>query len=192
MSVCNALTNNVISRPCRVSGGIKAKAWVFQVADLTGANTYNASGALSSFGLAPGAQGITATSRTKKGNGANKLAKGEDSAVSVEQALTLEFIYNDQTELDTLMAFLQADNKTVFVETNAGTIRQYFAEQGDGTLDGDEGTGTLIGDASNVAKVTLKGTESTLPRFFEAAVGTTGLSQLAASRAYLNALVAGS
>lgn len=187
--VCNALTKNIATRKCLPAGGLKTKAWVFQAIDFTGANTYATGGALSSFGLVEGAVGVTATGRPKKGKGDNKLTKPEAGTLSVEQALAMEVSYNTQVELDALMEFLRADGKTVFVETNAGTIRQYFAEYGDGSMEGTDGSGLLVGDATNVVAFTLKGTESTLPRFFEAAVGTSGLSQLAASRKYLDALV---
>ena len=187
---CNALTGgNITSRKCLTPGGIKNKAWVFQVEDLTGAETFSTSGALSSFGLKAGYTAMTATGRPKKGKGDNKLTKPEDGAVSAEQSLLMEFAYNDQTELDTIMSMLRAEGKTVFVETNGGTIRQYFHEFGDSTLEGSDGTGAVISDAANIVSVTLKGVESNLPRFFEAVISGQ-LSQLASSRAYLNGLVA--
>ena len=188
--ICNALSKSIASRKCLPAGGLKARCWVFQQADFTGAYTFAVNGALSSFGLATGAQVISCTGRPKKGSGDNKLTKPEDGALSVEQALALEVAYNTQHELDAVIDFLRADGKTVFVETNAGTIRQYFHEFGDGSMEGTEGTGKVVGDATNVVAVTLKGTESTLPRFFEAVVAGPQ-TQLAASRAYLDGLVTG-
>lgn len=188
-TVCNALTSNIVSRKCQTSGGIKNKAWVFQVDDLTGVETKNVGGTVSSFGLKTGYTAMTATGRPKKQHGDNKLSKPEDGAVSVEQALTLNFSYSNQEELDAIMDFLRAESKTVFVETNAGTIRQYFHEYGDSTLEGTDGTGTLIGDGSGVVEVTLKGTESVIPRFFEAVI-IGGTTQLASSKTYLDGLVA--
>lgn len=190
-TLCNTLTKNIATRKCLPAGGLKTRLWVFQAPDFTGVQTFSPTGALSSFGLATGAQVITLNGRPKKGKGDNKLTKPEDGALSVEQSLGFEAAYGTQHELDALIDFLRADNKTVFVETNAGTIRQYFHEFGDGSFEGTDGTGLLVGDATNVLAGTLKGTESTLPRFFEAAIGTTGLTQLAASRAYLDALVTG-
>jgi hypothetical protein len=190
LTACNALSKNIATRRCLPSGGLKARCWVFQNSDFTGANTFNANGSLSSFGLRPDAVAITCTGRPKKSKGDNKLSKAEDGALTVEQALGLEVAYGTQHELDAIIEFLRADNKTVFVETNAGTIRQYFAEYGDGSMEGTEGTGLLVGDTNNVVAVTLKGTESTLPRFFEAAF-VAPKTQLAASRDYLDALVTG-
>jgi hypothetical protein len=190
LQACNTFSKNIATRRCLPSGGLKTRCWVFQATDFTGANTFNANGSLSSFSLADDAQVITCTGRPKKGKGDNKLSKSEDGALSVEQALTLEIAYGTQHELDAIIEFLRADNKTVFVETNAGTIRQYFAEYGDGSMEGTEGTGLLVGDANNVVAITLKGTESSLPRFFEAAF-VAPKTQLAASKDYLDALVTG-
>jgi hypothetical protein len=187
--VCNALTSNIASRKCLTPGGLKNKAWVFQQDDMTGAETFNpTTKALSSFGLKAGYTAITATARPRKSKGDNKLTKPEDGAVSAEQSLLMEFAYDDQVELDAIMDFLRAENKTVFVETNGGKIRQYFHEFGDSTLDGSDGTGVVISDTANIVSVTLKGTESNLPRFFEAVISGQ-LSQLASSRAYLDGLV---
>jgi hypothetical protein len=190
-TVCNTLSNNIATRLCLRSGGLKTRCWVFQAADFTGANTFNANGSLSSFGLAPDAMVITAKGRAKKGKGDNKLTKPEDGALSVDQALGLEIAYGTQHELDAVINFLRADGKTVFVETNAGTIRQYFAEFGDGSMEGTDGTGLLIGDANDVVAITLKGTESTLPRFFEAVKASPAIAQLQASIDYLDSLVTG-
>ena len=188
--ICNALTKSIASRKCLPAGGLKTRCWVFLQADFTGAYTFATNGALSSFGLATGAAVIACVGRPKKSGGDNKLAKPEDGTLSVEQALAMEVSYATQHELDALIDFLRADGKTVFVETNAGTIRQYFHEFGDGSMEGTESTGKLVGDATNVVAFTLKGTESTLPRFFEAVIAGPQ-TQLAASRAYLDALVTG-
>lgn len=189
-AVCNALTRNIATRKCLAPGGLKTRMWVFQLADLTGVETFNSAGSLSSFGVAPGAQVITCTGRAKKNVGDNKITQAEDAAVAVEQGLALEVAYGDQSELDAVMTFLRADAKTVFVEGNDGNVRQYFHEFGTSTLDGSDGSGALIGDAANVVKATVKGQATTLPRFFEAVI-TGAQSQLAASRAYLDALVTG-
>ena len=187
---CNALTTNIASRKCLTPGGLKNKAWVFQQDDMTGAETFNpTSKALSSFGLKTGYTAITATARPRKSKGDNKLSKPEDGAVGAEQSLLMEFAYDTQAELDAIIAFLRADAKTVFVETNGGKIRQYFHEYGDSTMEGSDGTGVITTDAANIVSVTLKGTESNLPRFFEAVISG-GLSQLASSRKYLDDLVA--
>ena len=185
--ICNAISKNIASRKCLPAGGLKTRAWAFQAADFTGANTFNANGSLSSFALATGATGVHATGRPKKSSGDDKLTKPEDGALSVEQALGMEIAYGTQHELDAIIEFLRADGKTVFVETNSGTIRQYFAEFGDGSMEGTHSTGKLVGDATNVVAFTLKGTESTLPRFFEAVI-TGQQTQLAASIAYLDSL----
>lgn len=190
MSVCNALSKNVTTRNCLPSGGVKARAWVGQVPDFTGAKTYNAGGALSSFALALGAMFITATGRAKKTNAPNKLSQTAEGAVQVEQSVILEVAYNNQAQANAIMDFLRAEGKTVFLETNAGNIRQYFADFGSDSFEGEDTTGTVVGDAPNVLKITLKGTESNLPLFFEAVISG-GLSQLASSRAYLDALVTG-
>ena len=189
-NVCNALTKNIASRKCLTKGGIKTRVWAFQSEDFTGAKTYNTDGALSSFGLETGAAVIRFKGRARKSNGASKLSQPLDGAVNVEQSLVLEAAYGNQAEANAIMDFLRADGKTIFVETNAGTIRQYFADFGHETMEGEEGTGTLIGDASGILKITLKGNESELPLFFEAViVGQT--TQLASSVAYLDALVTG-
>ena len=189
-NVCNQLTKNIASRKCLIPGGIKTRVWAFQAEDFTGAKTVNTSGALSSFTLATGAAVIRFRGRHRKGNGTSKLTQPLDGSVNVEQSLVLEAAYNSQSEAKAIMDFLRADGKTLFVETNAGTIRQYFADFGHETTEGEEGTGTLIGDAAGVLKITLKGNETDLPKFFEGVVvGQT--TQLASSIAYLDALVTG-
>jgi hypothetical protein len=189
--ICNTISKSVASRKCVQSGGVKNKAWIGQVEDFVGAKTYNTGGALSSFTLAAGANFITATGRPLKGSGASALAQPVEGGVSNEQTVILEFIYNNQEEANAIMAIMRADGLTVFLETNAGTIRQFFAEFGSTNKAGEDGTGTTIADASGVFKLTVKGTETDLPLFFEA-VNTAGLvTQLQASKDYLDALVTG-
>lgn len=185
--ICNKLSKSVTSRKCSIPGGVKKRAWVFHLEDILPAKTYATDGALSSFMLAEDAVGITATGRPKKGSGTNKMTKSEEGATNVEQSLLMEFGYTDQAEMDSIQEFLAADSKTVFIETNSGDIRQYFREFGDETYEGEDGTGTALGDASNVVKATLKGNEPKLPMFFKAPI-TGQQSQLAASIAFLDAL----
>lgn len=187
-TVCNALSASLLSRRCLVPGGVKTRMWVGQVADI-GARTFNTGGALSSFVLAAGSRFITVTGRARKGSGASKITKTEDGAPSVEQTLVLELSYNTAQEAKDAMNFLRSEFKTVFLESNGGTIRQYFAEFGDQSAEGDTGTGTVIGDASNILKITLKGTEQDLPLFFESVLPNGQTDQLVASRTYLDALV---
>ena len=189
-SVCNALTKNIASRKCLTPGGIKTRVWAFQAEDFLPGKTVNTGGALSSFALATGASVIKFRGRRRKGSGANKLTQPLDGAVNVEQTLILEAAYGSQAEANAIMDFLRADGKSIFVETNAGTIRQYFADFGHETMEGEEGTGTLIGDPSGVMKITLKGNETDLPKFFEAVISGQ-MTQLASSAAYLDALVTG-
>ena len=188
-TVCNALTKNIASRKCLIPGGIKTRVWVFQAEDFTGAKTYNTGGALSSFGLATGAAVVSFKGRARKGSGSAKLNQPLDGAVNVEQSLVLEAA-DSQAEANAIMDFLRADGKSVFVETNAGTVRQYFADFGHESMEGEEGTGTLIGDPSGVLKITLKGNETDLPKFLEAVISGQ-MTQLASSVAYLDALVTG-
>jgi hypothetical protein len=189
--ICNIFSKNVATRSCLPSGGIKTRVWIGQVGDRTGAYTYKANGALSSFVLKNGANFITATGRAKKGSGASKLTKSEDGGVGNEQSVALEIAYGTQHEANALMELLRADGKFVLVETNAGTIRGFFWEDGDTSMEAEEGTGTLKTDASGVLKITLKGTESDLPIFFEAVNANAAMSQIQASRDYLDLLVTG-
>lgn len=190
-SACNTFSKNVATRRCLPSGGVKARCWIGQVADRTGAYTYKANGALSSFVLAAGAKFITATGRPKKGSGNSKLTKPEDGGVSNEQSVIIEIAYGTQHEGDAIMDILRAEGKFVLLETSAGTIRGYFWEEGDSSMEGEEGTGTAKGDASGVLKITLKGTEDDLPLFFEAVNSNSAVPQLQASIAYLDSLVTG-
>jgi hypothetical protein len=190
-SVCNALTSNITTNKCLPSGGIKNRAWIGQVTDRGPAYTYAANGALSSFTLADDAIFIRATGRAKKGSGASALTKPEDGGLSNEQTVVIEVAYSTQHEGDAIINMLRADGKFVLLETNAGAIRGYFWEFGDVSAAAEEGTGTLLTDASGVVKITLKGNETGFPIFFEA-VNTSGIvTQLQASRNYLDALVTG-
>lgn len=189
--ICNTFSKNVATRRCLPSGGVKARCWIGQVPDRTGAYTYKANGALSSFVLQQGAKFITATGRAKKGSGASKFTKPEDGGVSNEQSVILEIAYGSQHEADAIMDILRAEGKFVLLETSAGTIRGYFWEEGDSSMEAEEGTGTVKADASGVLKITLKGTEDNFPIFFEAVNSNVAVSQLQASRDYLDSLVTG-
>jgi hypothetical protein len=189
--ICNALSKNLTTRNCLPSGGIKKRVWIGQVADRTGAYTYKPNGALSSFALRENGQFITATGRAKKGNGSSKLTKSEEGGVGNDQAVAIEIAYATQHEGNAIMDMLRADGKFVLLETNAGTIRGYFWEDGDTSMEGEEGTGTLKTDASGVLKITLKGSESDLPIFFEAVNANSAVTQIQASRDYLDSLVTG-
>ena len=189
--ICNTISKNVATNKCLPAGGIKNRAWIGQVADRTGAYTYKANGALSSFALAADANFITATGRAKKGSGASAITKAEEGAASNEQTVIVEVAYSSQHQADAIMELLNAEAKFVLLETNAGQIRGYFWEYGDVTAAAEEGTGLVIGDASGVVKITLKGTESGLPIFFEAVNSNVAVPQLQASIAYLDALVTG-
>lgn len=191
IGICNAVTKNVATLRCLPSGGIKTRCWIGQVADRTGAYTYKANGALSSFALNTGAGLITATGRPKKGSGASKLSKSEEGGVSNEQSVLIEIAYATQHQADAIMDILRAEGKFVLVETSAGTIRGYFWEDGDLSMEAEEGTGTLKSDPSGVLKITLKGTEDDLPIFFEAVNSNAAIPQLQASIDYLDSLVTG-
>lgn len=189
--ICNTISKNVASRKCLPSGGIKTRLWLGQVEDRTGAYTYKPNGALSSFVLGANANFITVKGRAKKGSGATKFTKPEDGAGSGEQTVILEVAYGTQHELDAIMAILRADGVFALLETNAGTIRGYFWEDGSTSNEAEEGTGTVKGDASGVLKITLKGTEDDFPLFFEAVNSNAAVPQLQASIDYLNSLVTG-
>lgn len=191
IGICNAITKNVATLKCLPSGGIKTRCWIGQVADRTGAYTYKANGALSSFALEQDAPFITAKGRPKKGSGASAITKAEEGSVANEQTVIIELAYNTQHQADALIELLRAENKFVLLETNAGTIRGYFWEYGDVSAAAEEGTGLLIGDATGVLKITLKGSEAGLPIFFEAVNSNSAVSQIQASRDYLDSLVTG-
>ncbi len=187
--ICNRLTTNLSSRKCPVPGGTNRRSWVFQRDQFTGAFTRNATtNAISGFALAADEKGIRAVGRPKKGSGAGKGTQSDTGSTEVEQTLIQEFTFNNQKALDGLTAFLKADAKVVFQELNSGQIRMYFKEYGNETATAEETTGVLLGDESGVMKMTLVGKEPEFALFFEAPVGTGGLSQLEASAAYLDAL----
>lgn len=189
--LCNTISKNVTTRKCLPSGGIKSRMWLGQVDDRTGAYTYKANGALSSFLLKDEANFITVKGRVKKGSGATKFTKSEEGGGSGEQTVILEVAYGTQHELDAIIAILRADGVFVLLETNAGTIRGYFWADGSTSNEAEEGTGTLKADASGVLKVTLKGTEDDFPIFFEAVNANVAVPQLQASIDYLDSLVTG-
>jgi hypothetical protein len=189
LEICNRLTDNLSSRKCPVPGGTNRRSWVFQLDQFTGARTKNGtSGALSGFTLEPDEKGIRAKGRPKKGSGASKGTQADTGSVEVEQTLIQEFTFANQLELDALQAFLAADAKVVFQELNSGQIRVFFQDYGNETMTAEETTGTLLADESQVMKCTLVGKEPRFPTFFEAPVGSGGLTQLEASAAYLDAL----
>ncbi len=189
LTICNRLTNNLSSRKCPVPGGTNRRSWVFQRDQFTGAFTRSSTtGALSGFALAGDELGIKAVGRPKKGNGAGKGTQSDTGSTEVEQTLIQEFTFANQNELDANEAYLKADGKVVFQELNSGQIRVYFKEFGNETATAEEGTGTLLADESQVMKMTLVGKEPKFAEFFEAPVGSGGLSQLEASAAYLDAL----
>ncbi|TGD82874.1 hypothetical protein [Hymenobacter wooponensis] len=189
--ICNRISKSVTSSKCGKSGGINRNSWVFQQDQFTGAETLNSTtGALSGFGLKAGEKGIKAVGRPKRGSGANKSNTTDNGSTEVEQTLIQEYRYKDQIGLNALTEFLKADAKVVFQETAGGDIRVFFKKYGSETSTGEDGTGTNLTDDNNIMKTTLTGKEDDFPMFFEAPVSG-GQSQLAASRAYLDALVTG-
>jgi len=189
VTICNRLTTSLSSRKCPVAGGTNRRSWVFQKDQFTGAETKNGTtGALSSFALADGEKGIRGKGRPKKGSGASTGTQSENGSTEIAQTLIQEYTFADQLGLEGLEAFLKADAKVVFQELNSGKIRVYFKEFGNETMTAEEGTGTLLADESEVMKCTLTGKEPKFPMYFEAIIGTSGLSQLEASAAYLDSL----
>ena len=189
LTICNRLTNNLSSRKCAVPGGTNRRSWVFQRDQFTGAFTRNVSTkAISGFGLVEDELGIRAKGRPKKGSGAGKGTQSDTGSTEIEQTLIQEFTFANQQELDDNEAYLKADGKVVFQELNSGQIRMYFKEFGNETATAEEGTGTLLADESQVMKMTLVGKEPKFAEFFGAPIGTSGLTQLEASAAYLDAL----
>lgn len=188
--ICNRLLQGVASRKCPKPGGANRKSWIFQLDQFSGAVTRNATTkALSGFTLVDVSEkGIRGTGRAKKGSGAGKGTQADTGSVEVEQTLIQEFTFNGQAELDNLEAYMKADAKVVFQEMNDETIRVFFRAYGNETATFEENTGTTLADESGVMKVTLVGKEPRFAEYFEAPIGTTGLTQLAASRAYLDAL----
>lgn len=187
LEICNRLTDNLSSRKCPTSGGTNRRSWVFQRDQFTGAFTKSStSGAISGFGLEAEEMGIRGKGRPKKGSGASKGTQAENGSTEVEQTLIQEYTFANQVALDALEAFLKADAKVVFQELANGKIRVYFKEFGNETMTAEETTGTLLADESEVMKCTMVGKEPKFPMYFEAPIGTDGLSQLEASAAYLD------
>jgi hypothetical protein len=188
LDICNKLTSNVRSDKCPTSAGIKGRAWVFQREQFTGAFTKAPNGAISGFTLVAGEKGIKATGREKKGSGSAEGGRDENGNTAINQSVVLQYKYRTQAQLEALMALISADGPVVFLETNSGQIRLFFKEFGAETSAITDNTGTLLGDDAAL-QITYAGAEPTLAPFFEAPVGTGGLTPLAASIAYLDALV---
>jgi hypothetical protein len=188
LDICNALTSNVTSRKCPTPGGLNRNSWVFQYEQFTGAETKSGTtGALSGFTLKTGELGIKGKGRPKRGSGASVLTTAENGSSEVEQTLIQEFGFGTQTELDALTAFLKADGKVVFQELGSGAIRVFFKAYGNETSKGEEGTGETLTADNGIMKTTLTGKEPEFPMYFEAPISGQ-LTQLASSRAYLDAL----
>jgi len=187
--ICNRISKAVASTACPKKGGINRNSWVFQLDQFTGAETRSGTtGAMSGFTLKTGEKGIKAVGRPKKGNGTHESNTAENGSTEVTQTLVQEYAYKNQLQLDALEEFLAGGSKVVFQELASGDIRVYFKEFGNETSKGEDGTGTLLTDDNNIMKTTLTGKEGKFPMFFEAPV-TGAETQLAASRAYLDALV---
>ncbi|WP_400190667.1 hypothetical protein [Hymenobacter sp. B81] len=187
--ICNAISKNLTSRNCGSKGGTNRNSWTFQLPQFTGAETRNATtGALSGFTLKTGEKGIKGVGRPKKGSGASKLTTAENGNSEVEQTLIQEYRFANQNDLTALEEFLKGDGKVVFQELANGKIRVYFKEFGTETSTGEEGTGVVLLDDNEIMKVTLTGKEGGFPMYFEAPISGS-LTQLASSRAYLDALV---
>lgn len=190
LNICNLLSRNLNTSNCNTNGGVTGRQWVFQKGQFDAGETRNATtGALSSFNLKTGQKGIKAIGRPKKGSGASAVTQAENGSTTVQQTVVSQFKYKTEKEAEALMDFIRADGKVIFQQTNSGQIRVYFYEFGSETGSAEDGTGTLIGDDNNELKVTTVGTEQSLPRFFEATIGTSGKTQLQASIDYLDELV---
>ncbi|GGG34221.1 hypothetical protein [Hymenobacter glacieicola] len=189
--ICNRINKAVTSTSCPKKGGINRNSWVFQLDQFTGAETRNSTtGAQSGFTLKTGQKGIKAVGRPKRGNGTHESNTAENGSTEVTQTLVQEYGYKDQNGLDALEEFLAGGSKVVYQELASGDIRIYFKEFGNETSKGEDGTGTALTDDNNIMKTTLTGKEGKFPMFFQAPVSG-DQTQLAASRAYLDALVTG-
>lgn len=187
--ICNRISKAVKSTSCPKPGGLNRNSWVFQLDQFSGAETRSGTtGALSGFTLNGAEKGIKAMGRPKKGSGTSKSTTNENGSTEVEQTLIQEYAYKNQLQLDALEEFLAGGSKVVFQELASGDIRVYFKAFGNESSTGEEGTGTLLTDDNNIMKTTLTGKEPKFPQFFEAPI-TGEITQLAASRAYLDALV---
>lgn len=188
IDICNRLSSNVTSVKCPSSGGLNRRSWTFQKEQFTGAETRNTGGALSGFTLETDELGIRGKGRPKRGSGASKSTTGENGGTEVEQTLIQEYGFKNQAQLNALTAFLKADAKVVFQELANGKIRVFFKEYGNESSTGEEGTGETLTADNEIMKVTMTGKEPEFPMYFEAPIGSSGLTQLAASAAYLDNL----
>ena len=186
--ICNRISKNITSRKCGSSGGLNFNSWTFQKDQFEDAETLSPTKALSSFTLKTDELGIKGKGRAKRGSGAAKLTTAENGSSEVEQTLIQEYRFGDQEELEALEEFLKADGKVVFQELANGKIRVFFKAFGSEASTGEEGTGETLTADNEIMKVTLTGKEPKFPMYFEAPIGTTGLTQIAASRAYLNSM----
>jgi hypothetical protein len=189
VDICNRISKNVRSRNCSTPGGTARNSWTFQLDQFTGAFTKSpTTGAISGFALKADEFGVKGVGRPKKGSGASKGTQSENGSTEVEQTLIQEYKFGNQLELDALEEFFKGDAKVTFQELANGTTRIFFKEFGNESGTAEEGTGTLLTDENQVMKVTLVGKEPSFPVFFEAPI-TGAITQLAANRAYLDALV---
>ncbi|MBO2010848.1 hypothetical protein [Hymenobacter negativus] len=187
--ICNRISKNISSRSCATAGGTARNSWTFQADQFTGAFTKSGTtGAISGFTLKPDELGIKGIGRPKKGSGSSKGTQADTGSTEVEQTLIQEYKFGNQLELDALEEFFKGEAKVTFQELANGAIRIFFKEFGNESGTAEEGTGVLLPDESQVMKVTLVGKEPSFPVFFEAPISGQ-LSQLASSRAYLDALV---
>lgn len=186
--ICNAISKNVTSRKCGSSGGLNFNSWIFQQDQFAGGETLSLSEALSSFALKTGEKGIKAVGRPKRGSGQSVLDTLENGSSEVAQTLIQEFRFGDQKELNALTEYLKASGKVVFQELANGKIRVYFKTFGSETSKGEEGTGETLTADNEIMKATISGKEPAFPMYFEAPI-TASETQLAASRAFLDALV---
>jgi hypothetical protein len=189
VDICNVISQNLTSTKCPTRGGTNRNSWAFQLEQFTGAQSFNATTkALSGFGLVTGEKGIKGVGRPKKGSGNSTSTTNENGSTEVDQTLIQEYGFTNQAQLDALEEFLAGGSKVVFQELANGKIRVFFKEFGAENSKGEEGTGTILNDETEVMKVTLTGKEAKFPMYFEAPI-TDSLTQLASSRAYLDALV---
>lgn len=187
--ICNRISKNITSRKCPTSGGLNRESWTFQLDQFTGAwSKSSTTGAITGFTLNTGELGIKGVGRPKVGSGSSKGTQSETGSTEVEQTLIQEYGFGNQLELDALEEFFKGDAKVVFQELANGKTRIFFKEFGNETGTAEEGTGTKLNDENSIMKVTLVGKEPSFPVYFEAPVAN-GQTQLAANRAYLDALV---
>jgi hypothetical protein len=189
VDICNRISQNITSTKCPTKGGTNRFSWTFQKEQFTGAETINATtGALSGFTLVADELGIKGVGRPKKGSGNSKGTTNENGGTEVEQTLIQEYGFANQKALTALEAFMAGGNKVIFQELANGKIRVFFKEFGAETSTAEEGTGVVLLDENEVMKMTFSGKEPNFPMYFEAPISGQ-LTQLASSRAYLDALV---